>query len=101
MNELYGTYPIIVGDEKIGELKVFKDGAMTTFSARCKNTGGMLRLSVYGDREGYLGVMIPLKEDYVLKKSIGKAGLSSFPEKIIFAGPSGQQVNAASKEKAG
>jgi hypothetical protein len=89
MNALYGEYPIVIGGEITGVLTVSKDGPMTVFRARCKNNGKLLRLSVYGESEGYLGVMQPEGENYVLVKRLSRAALEKFPQKISCAGEAG------------
>ena len=62
---------------------------------------GSLRLSVYGGgREGYLGVMSPAGEGRVaLRRSLSRAALRGFPERIEYAAPSGEAAPAPEPEK--
>jgi hypothetical protein len=73
---------------------------MTVFEAGCEDTGKLLRLSVYGEREGYLGVMVPRDGRLYLKKSLSRAALRSFPQQITHAGPAGETAAAARKDAA-
>lgn len=61
----------------------------------------MLRLSVYGGgREGYLGVMSPAGDGRVaLRRSLSRAALRGFPERIEYAAPSGEAAPAPKPEK--
>ena len=57
---MYGEYPIVLGGETRGEVRVYPEGLMTVFEATAEDPGAMLRLSVYGGgAEGYLGMMAP------------------------------------------
>lgn len=88
---MLGTYPIIIDGKTRGELRVRAQAALTLFEAEASDTGGLLRLSVYGGgREGYLGVMSPDgKGGLRLSKRLSRLQLRAFPEKIEYAGPSG------------
>ena len=74
---------------------------MTVFEAEAADPGGVLRLSVYGGgREGYLGVMSPAGEGRVaLRRSLSRAALRGFPERIEYAAPSGEAAAAPEPEK--
>ena len=92
---MFGEYPIIINGEEAGKLCVTKDGILTAFDARCKDPGTLLRLSVYGEKEAYLGVMAPDGSGGVhLHKRLSRASLAGFPETIRFAGPAGQPIPA-------
>ncbi len=87
---MLGEYPVIVNGEETGTLRVSREGLMTLFDAHCRDPGELLRLSVYGEREAYLGVMAPDGQGEVrLRKSYSRSALAGFPENIRFAGPSG------------
>ena len=87
---MFGEYPVVANGTEIGTLSVSKDGLMTVFDARCRDPGELLRLSVYGDKEAYLGVMTPDGQGEVrLHKRFSRAALADFPETIRFAAPSG------------
>ena len=87
---MLGEYPVIVNGQETGTLRVSREGLMTLFDARCRDPGELLRLSVYGECEAYLGVMVPDGQGEVrLRKSYSRSALAGFPESIRFAGPSG------------
>ena len=96
---MFGEYPIVVDGTETGTLRVSADGIMTAFDARCKDPGTLLRLSVYGEQEAYLGVMAPDGSgDVHLHRRLSRAALSVFPETIRFAGPAGQELAAQESE---
>ncbi len=95
-----GTYPIVNGAVRIGQLRVHKSGLMMVFEAQAENTGGILRLSIYGeDCEGYLGVMSPDGSgELFLRRSLSRAALKNMPGHIDYAGPAGE-LRAKPREK--
>lgn len=96
-----GSWPVMFGGREIGSLRAHERGAMTVFEAEAADQGGVLRLSVYGGgREGYLGVMSPSGEGRVaLRRSLSRAALRGFPERIEYAAPSGEAAPAPEPEK--
>lgn len=96
-----GSWPVMFGGREIGSLRAYARGAMTVFEAEASDPGGVLRLSVYGGgREGYLGVMSPAGEGRVaLRRSLSRAALRGFPERIEYAAPSGEAAPAPEPEK--
>lgn len=96
-----GSWPVMFGGREIGSLRAHERGAMTVFEAEAADPGGVLRLSVYGGgREGYLGVMSPSGEGRVaLRRSLSRAALRRFPERIEYAAPSGEAAPAPEPEK--
>ena len=96
-----GSWPVMFGGREIGSLRAYARGAMTVFEAEAADPGGVLRLSVYGGgREGYLGVMSPAGEGRVaLRRSLSRAVLRGFPERIEYAAPSGEAGPAPEPEK--
>jgi hypothetical protein len=87
---MLGEYPVLVNGQETGTLRVSKEGIMTLFEARCRDPGELLRLSVYGEHEAYLGVMMPDgKGEACLRKRLSRTSLAGFPESIRFAGPAG------------
>lgn len=96
-----GSWPVMFGGCEIGSLRAHERGAMTVFEAEAADPGGVLRLSVYGGgREGYLGVMSPSGEGRVaLRRSLSRAALRGFPERIEYAAPSGEAAPAPEPEK--
>lgn len=96
---MLGSYPIIINEKEIGTLNVNKEGLMTVFEAQCDDPGELLRISVYGECEGYLGVMMPKGEGRLhLCKRLSKASLTAFPNTIQYAGPAGQKILSKSEE---
>lgn len=96
-----GSWPVMFGGREIGSLRAHARGAMTVFEAEAADPGGVLRLSVYGGgREGYLGVMSPSGEGRVaLRRSLSRAALRGFPERIEYAAPSSEAAPAPKPEK--
>ena len=96
-----GSWPVMFGGREIGSLRAHERGAMTVFEAEAADPGGVLRLSVSGGgREGYLGVMSPAGEGRVaLRRSLSRAVLRGFPERIEYAAPSGEAAPAPEPEK--
>ena len=96
-----GSWPVMFGGREIGSLRAYARGAMTVFEAEAADPGGVLRLSVYGGgREGYLGVMSPAGDGRVaLRRSLSRAALRGFPERIEYAAPSGEAAPAPKPEK--
>lgn len=95
------SWPVMFGGREIGSLRAHERGAMTVFEAEAADPGGVLRLSVYGGgREGYLGVMSPAGDGRVaLRRSLSRAALRGFPERIEYAAPSGEAAPAPKPEK--
>ena len=82
------TYPIIIGGENCGIIRVSAEGAKTHFEAQCKLQVGIVKLSVFGDGgSGYLGVMIPKGDKLSLSKSFSRSEMRNFPKQIEYAAP--------------
>ena len=85
-----GTYPITIDGVTVGKLTVTRQGLLTVFEADMPDTGTLCRLSVYGEREGYLGLMVPDgKGRQRLCRRLSRAALRDFPETISAVGPAG------------
>ena len=83
-------YPIILDGEAQGWLDVYEDGPRTIFKAVCADPGRLVRLSVYGECEGYLGVMEPEAGRLHLHRSLTKLAMRDFPQSITHAAPEGE-----------
>lgn len=89
--ELTGNYPIIIDGKETGSIDVSRDGLFWCFEATSEDTGGIIRLSVFGDGgEGYLGVMEPKDNHMRLKKKLSRSGLKGFPHAITHGGKQGE-----------
>lgn len=96
MENLTGTYPIIIDGNTVGSVNVSQKGLYTVFEASCPDTGELLRLWVFGsDGEAYLGVMMPQGDTLRLVRRFSRAALKGFPKSITHAGPK-KQATAAS-----
>ncbi|MGI5935540.1 MAG: hypothetical protein ACOX7I_01865 [Oscillospiraceae bacterium] len=88
MENLIGTYPIIIDGNTVGSVDVSQKGLYTVFEASCPDTGELLRLWVFGsDGEAYLGVMAPQGGALRLVRRFSRAALKDFPKNITHAGP--------------
>ena len=78
--------------ERVGTLKVEREGLMTVFDASAADNGELFRISVYGGGgEGYLGMMWPENGVLRLVKRLSRAAMAEFPAEIEYAGPSGRR----------
>ncbi len=85
-------YPIMTEGERVGTLKVEREGLMTVFDASAADNGELFRISVYGGGgEGYLGMMWPENGVLRLVKRLSRAAMAEFPAEIEYAGPSGRR----------
>lgn len=92
--------PIILDGREAGHLTITPMGLVTVFEALCEDTGKVLRLSVYGESEGYLGVMAPRGGKLYLKKNLSRASMRGFPSQITHAGPAGGKAESGKREEA-
>ena len=79
-------YPIYIEGNRRGELRVYTEGLMTVFDARCDKVKGLVKLYVFGsDGKAYLGTMQPQGGGLRLVRRLSRAGLKSFPNKLEYA----------------
>lgn len=79
-------YPIYIDGDKIGELRVYTEGLMTVFDARCDKAKGLVKLYLFGsDGKAYLGTMQPQGGGLRLVRRLSRAGLKNIPEKLEYA----------------
>lgn len=84
-------YPVIIGGEARGELRVTLNGLFTVFELETDRAEGVVRFSVYGGgREGPLGVAAPRGGKLYLRRRLSAAQLRDFPQTIDYAAPSGE-----------
>ena len=79
-------YPIYIDGDKRGELRVYTEGLMTVFDARCDKAKGIVKLYVFGSEgKAYLGTMQPQGGGLRLVRRLSRAGLKNIPEKLEYA----------------
>ena len=93
------VYPAYLPDGRAGELRVFSQGLLTVFEIRTPPHDALVRMSVYGEREGYLGVLQPGADGLTLTRRFSRQALSGFPSHITHAAPAG--AGERGREKAG
>ena len=83
--------PILIDGQETGKLEICREGNYTLFRGRCADPGRLLRLSVYGgEKEGYIGVMMPEGGVVTVTKRCSRYELRNYPETIEYAGEAGQ-----------
>ena len=76
-----GTYAIEQGGQKIGQAQVTKQGLYYHFTCHCQLSGEVIcRLTaVCGDKTENLGVPVPEKGEFVLRKKVAVSHLGEGP----------------------
>ena len=93
LDELFGTYPVFMGETEVGELNIYPQGLYTVFSAKCRPSNGLWRLYLTGsDKVSCLGLMVPKNELLILNRRLSKSELKSFPHSISRAEISQSEV---------
>ena len=77
--------PIYIDGVEEGKLSIVPQGNMTVFDADMRDVGRVVRLRVFGDGEGYLGVPVPADGRLRLIKRLSPAAMSAFPAKPEYA----------------
>ncbi len=79
--------PIYIDGKKEGRLDIERQGNMTVMQARLRDVGRVVRLSVYGEREAYLGVPVPEEGsgEQVLTRRLSPNAMRSFPREPAYA----------------
>ena len=76
-------YPLLLGGEERGILKLERQGLYTLIEAAAPGAEGLVRLWVQGGgEETYLGVMEPRSGGLYLRRKLSRLEMSGFPEKI-------------------
>ncbi len=78
--------PIYIDGKKEGELTIERQGAATVMRARLRDVGRVVRLNVYGERTGYLGVPEPDGGVLRLTKRFSPMEMNRFPQRPEYAG---------------
>ena len=93
-------YPIYIDGDKRGELRVYTEGLMTVFDARCDKAKGLVKLYIFGaEGKAYLGTMQPQGSGLRLVRRMSRAALRSFPDKPEYAAD--REVKTQEPEKDG
>lgn len=78
-------YPIYIDGRKSGALTVTRQSGAVLISARLADPGRVVRLTVYGEREAYLGVPEPGDGMLRLEKRLTGAAAEAFPQNPRYA----------------
>lgn len=94
-------YPLLLGGEERGILKLERQGLYTLIEAAALGAEGLVRLWVQGGgEETYLGVMEPRSGGLYLRRKLSRLEMSGFPEKIERASDSRLEEVYIIKEQA-
>ena len=94
-------YPLLLGGEERGILKLERQGLYTLIEATAPGAEGLVRLWVQGGgEEAYLGVMEPRSGGLYLRRKLSRLEMSGFPEKIERASDSRLEEVYIIKEQA-
>ena len=77
--------PIYVDGIEEGTLTVERQGAVTVMRADLRDVGRVVRLSVYGEKAGYLGVPAPEQGRLRLTRRFTNLDMLRFPQRIEYA----------------
>ena len=76
-------YPLLLGGEKAGTLRIEQQGLYTCMEVTAEAREGLLRIWVQGGgREAYLGIMQPEGEGLSLRRRLSRRELAAFPQVI-------------------
>ena len=77
--------PIYIDGNQEGTLTVERQGALTVMRADMRDVGRVVRLSVYGEKSGYLGVPEPSEGRLRLTRRFTNLDMLRFPQRIEYA----------------
>ena len=77
--------PIYIDGKKQGSLTIGREGPVTVMTADMADVGRVVRLTVYGERAGYLGVPEPIEGRLRLIRRLSPAQMRSFPQTPEYA----------------
>ena len=76
-------YPLLLGGEKAGTLRIEQQGLYTCMEVSAGAREGLLRIWVQGGgREAYLGILQPRQEGLYLRRRLSRRELADFPRVI-------------------
>ena len=95
-------YPLLLGGEKAGTLRIEQQGLYTCMEVTAEAREGLLRIWVQGGgREAYLGILQPGEEGLYLRRRLSRRELADFPRVIEQASdrqlPPREEVNITHK----
>ena len=76
---------VYIDGEDVGSLKVERRGQWTVVDVRMRPVGRVVRLTVYGEREFYLGVPVPEGDGLRLTRRLSQAEAQRFPRMPAYA----------------
>ena len=77
--------PIYIDGKKQGILTIEREGPVTVMTGDMADVGRVVRLTVYGERAGYLGVSEPVDGRLRLARRLTPAQMRSFPQTPEYA----------------
>ena len=77
--------PIYIDGKKQGALAIEREGPITVMTADMADVGRVVRLTVYGERAGYLGVPEPIDGRLKLTRRLTPAQMRAFPQTPEYA----------------
>ena len=77
--------PIYIDGKKQGSLTIEREGPVTVMTADMADVGRVVRLTVYGEKAGYLGIPEPSEGRLRLTRRLTPAQMRSFPQTPEYA----------------
>lgn len=77
--------PIYIDGNQEGTLTVERQGAVTVMRVDMRDVGRVVRLNVYGEKSGYLGVPEPQEGRLRLTRRFTNLDMLRFPQRIEYA----------------
>lgn len=71
--------PVYIDGRQEGWLSIRREGAATVMDARLRDVGRVVRLTVFGEKEGYLGVPEPEEGGLRLVRRLSPSDMRRFP----------------------
>ncbi len=77
--------PVYIDGKQEGTLTIERQGMTTVMDARLRDVGRVVRLTVFGEREGYLGVPEPEDGQLRLVRRLSPIDMRRFPSAPEYA----------------